>query len=138
VQLQRRPDVLRVAAGGDPADLVQRGAPEHDIGTHAERRVEPVLSGADELVEDALRLGRAGRHEIAPVAVMLRGLYERDAVIAEVRQHLDEEVRLGNVICVKYHDVLATRALQCGVDIARLGVLTTGTSQVAHILDLAQ
>ena len=78
VQHQRGPDVLGLGVGVDAADVVDRGPPEDHVRADAERGVEVVATGLDELVEDGLHVAGAAGHHVDQVAVGLRRLDEGD------------------------------------------------------------
>ena len=115
------PDVLGLGVLVDAADVGHRVAPEHHVGAHAERGVEPVLARLDQRVEDRLQVAGAAREHRVQVAVGLRTLHERDLVGGEVRHGLVEELRLGSEVRVEDDEELPLGERESVVDVARLG-----------------
>ena len=104
-----------------PPDVVHRGPAVDHVGADAERGVEVVATGLDELVEDGLHVAGAAGDQVDQVAVRLRGLHEGDVGIDEERHGLDQELRLGHEVGVEDAEEVALGDRQGVVDVARLG-----------------
>ena len=118
---QRDAQVFGDGVLGQPADLVERSPAEDDVRTAREDGVCGVLAAQDGAVEERLLFVRAGSNTILePVAVRLRGLHERHAILGETRHGALEESRLRCVVRVEDHHELTGRDGQGVVDVAGL------------------
>ena len=132
VQFERRPDVFGLGVGVHATNVVDGIPAEDNVGSHAERGVEPVASGLDEPVENGLHVSGTARDDVVQVAVGLRGLHESDLVIDEEREGLDQELAFGHEVSVEDHEVLRRAHRERVIDVARLGAVRAQPAQVAH------
>ena len=106
-----------------PPDVVHRGPSVDHVRADAERGVEVVATGLDELVEDRLHVAGAAGDQVDQVAVGLRGLHEGDVGVDEERDGLDQELRLGHEVGVEDAEEVTLGDRQGVVDVPRLGAV---------------
>ena len=137
MQPDRSLQILGDRAGGEAADRVEGGPPQHRAAAAEERRVPAVLAALDHAKEQRL----LGPHQMparvlavlvgVQVVKVLRRLHEGHRGIDEVAQRPGEEIAGGRVIGVEHGDQLGGAVVQGVVQIAGLGVRIGFASQVA-------
>ena len=147
VEPQRRVDVLGGGTGGEPANLVQRRAPEDGARPDKEGGIPAVLGRLDDVVEHRLlapqaTTAQAPEKQTVGVVVGLGRLDERQLGIDKVAERPLQELGCRDMIRIEGGDELGIGVAQAVVQVACLGIavrsarLVVDAQPVGHEPDL--